>query len=96
MEYLQNKLDDIKRLACIKVLADFQEVTAIGSMGVAFIVGVYTSVTRKPCGRFVLAGANPAVSHVLELTRLSTIIPQASDLASGLGILQTEFSLLHG
>jgi anti-anti-sigma factor len=90
MEYMQTKLDDIKRRACIKILADFQDVTSIGSMGVAFIVGAYTSVTRKPGGRFVLAGASPLVRHVLDLTRLSTLIPQATDLASGLAVLGTE------
>ncbi len=90
MEYMQTKMEDIKRLACIKVLADFQDVAAIGSMGVAFIVGIYTSVIRKPCGRFVLAGAGPPVQHVLELTGLSTVIPQASDLASGLAMLRAD------
>ena len=92
MEYMQTKMDEVKRLACNKVLADFQDVTAIGSMGVAFIVGIYTSVTRKPGGRFVLAGANSVVQHVLDLTKLNTIIPQASDRASGLGVLRVEGS----
>jgi anti-anti-sigma factor len=72
------------------VLADFQQVTCIGSMGVAFIVGIYTSVIRKPGGRFVLAGAGPHVQHVLDLTRLSTVVPQAVDFASGLSILQSD------
>jgi anti-anti-sigma factor len=95
MEYMQSKMDEIKRLACVKLLADFQEVTSVGSMGVAFIVGVYTSVIRQPCGRFVLVGSSPQVQHVLDLTGLSTIIPQTSDLASGLSILETEPSMLR-
>ncbi|HTB16802.1 MAG TPA: STAS domain-containing protein [Bryobacteraceae bacterium] len=90
MEYLQTQLDDIKKLACTTVLADFQDVTSIGSMGVTFIVGIYTSVIRKPGGRFLLTGASPHVQHVLDLTRLSTIIPAASDLATGLAILRGE------
>jgi anti-anti-sigma factor len=90
MEYMQTKLDDIKRLACTRVLVDFQDVTAIGSMGVAFIVGTYTSVMRKPGGRFVLAGVSPPVKHILDLTRLSTVIPQASDVVSGLAVLRAE------
>ena len=65
MDYMQTKMDEIKRLACIKLLADFQEVTAVGSMGVAFIVGVYTSVIRKACGRFVLVGAGPRATQGL-------------------------------
>jgi anti-anti-sigma factor len=87
MDYMQTKLDDIKKLACTKVLADFQDVSSVGSMGVTFIVGIYTSVVRKPGGRFVLVGASLQVKHVLELTRLNTVIPQASDVASGLSAL---------
>jgi anti-anti-sigma factor len=90
MEYMQTKMDDIKRLACAQVLADFQDVTAIGSMGVAFIVGTYTSVIRKPGGRFVLTGVTPLVRHVLDLTRLSTVIPLASDVASGMATLRAD------
>jgi anti-anti-sigma factor len=93
MEYMQTKMDDIKRLACARVLADFQDVSSLGSMGVTFIVGIYTSVMRKPGGRFVLTGASPHVRHVLDLTRLSTVIPLAADLASGLAVLRAEASL---
>jgi anti-anti-sigma factor len=90
MDYMQTKLDDIKKLACTKVLADFRDVSSVGSMGVTFIVGIYTSVVRKPGGRFVLVGASSQVQHVLELTRLNTVIPQASDVASGLSALEVE------
>ena len=90
MEYMQTKLDDIKRLSCKKVLMDFQSVTSLGSMGVTFIVGTYTSVIRRAGGRFVLAGASPHVLHVLELTGLGTVIPLAADLASGLAVLRAE------
>jgi anti-anti-sigma factor len=92
MEYMQIKMDEIKRVACTKVLADFKDVTSVGSMGVAFVVGIYTSVVRRPGGRFVLAGVNPLVLHVLDLTRLSTVIPLASDLAAGLAMLETGLS----
>jgi anti-anti-sigma factor len=90
MEYMQTKMDEIKRLACTRVLADFEEVSAIGSMGVAFIVGAYTSVVRRPGGRFMLTGVNPLVRHVLDLTRLSSVIPMASELASGLAVLRSD------
>jgi len=90
MDYMQTKLDHIKELACTKVLADFRDVTSVGSMGVTFVVGIYTSVIRKPGGRFVLAGASPMVRHILDLTRLSTVIPQAADLESGLAVLRQD------
>ncbi len=90
MEYIQTKLDDIKKLACNRVLADFQGVSSLGSIGITFIVGVYTSVIRRAGGRFVLAGASPRVRHVLELTGLGEVIPQAADLASGLAELGAE------
>jgi anti-anti-sigma factor len=86
LEYMQSKMDEIKKLNCRRVLVDLREVPAIGSMGVSLIVGVYTSVAR--CGgRFVLVGVVPLVRQVLDLTRLSTIIPIAPDMESGLAAL---------
>lgn len=90
LEYLQTRLDEIKRLACTRLLIDFQDVAAIGSIGVTFIVGAYSSVTGQPGGCIVLTGVNQYVRQVLDLTRLSTLIPLASDLAAGLAILRAE------
>jgi anti-anti-sigma factor len=88
MEYMQAKLDELKKLAFAKLLVDFQHVTSTGSTGVTFIVGAYACVVRRPGGRFVLTGANPRVRHVLDLTRLSTVIPLGSDLLSGIAMLE--------
>jgi anti-anti-sigma factor len=88
LTYIQAKMDEVKRLACAQVLIDFQDVTWIASMGATFIVGIYTTVMKQSGGRFVLTGCNPCVRHVLDLTRLSTVIPLASDLASGLTMLR--------
>jgi anti-anti-sigma factor len=93
MDYMQIKMREIKSLACAKVLADFRDVTSIGSMGVTFLVGAYTSVMQQPGGCFVMTGVNPYVKHVLDLTRLSTVIPLASDLASGLAMLRADASI---
>jgi anti-anti-sigma regulatory factor len=41
-------------------------------------------------GRFVLAGPNHRVRDVLDLTRLSTVIPVYADEASGLAALRAE------
>ncbi len=90
LEYMQSTLNELKRLGCTRVLADFGGVSAIGSMGLGFVVGIYTSVVSQPGGRFVLAGANPLVRKVLDLTRLDTVIPLAPDLASGLKHLEAE------
>src|ERR1700683_4565622 len=86
--YMQGKMDDIRRLASAKVLADFRYVTAIGSVGITFNIGIYNFVMRKPGGRFVITGAGPRVQRVLELTRLNTVIPLAPDLPSGLAVLR--------
>jgi len=63
----------------------------IGSAGIGFILGVYTS-TKNLGGRFVLVGIRPRVREVLDLTRVSTIIPLAADFASGLVTLRDEGS----
>jgi len=88
LEYLMTKLEEVRSRRSDKVLADFREVSSIGSTGLGFVVGVYTSVVKIPDGRFVLVGANARVREVLDLTRLSTIIPLAEDMSSGLAALQ--------
>jgi len=88
-EYLHAKRDEIKGANCKKVLADFSEVLDIGSAGIGFIVGVYVS-TKNSGGRFVLVGPRPRVREVLDITRVSTVIPLAADIASGLATLCDE------
>jgi anti-anti-sigma factor len=88
-EYLRAKQDEIKGANYKKVLVDFSEVSDIGSAGIGFIVGVYTS-TKNSGGRFVLVGLQPRVREVLDLTRVSTVIPLAADIASGLVTLRDE------
>jgi anti-anti-sigma factor len=78
------KAQEIKSLGCRKLIADISELDSIGSTGISFFVGLYTSTMKDIPGRFVLVGPSPRVLEVLTLTRLSTIIPMAEDLASGL------------
>jgi anti-sigma B factor antagonist len=86
-DYLRSKTDEIKKSGRRKVLADFHEVPYIDSTGIGFLVGVYTSVTNTLGGRFVIAGPNPRVREVLDLMRLSTVIPIAVDEAAGMAFL---------
>jgi anti-anti-sigma factor len=92
---VQARLDEIGKLTCTRLLLDFQDVTAIGSMGVTFIVAVWKSVVGRPGGRFVLTGINPRVRRVLDLTRISTLISIAPDLASGLEIFGSQAVAPH-
>jgi|SRR5690348_3441195 anti-anti-sigma factor len=87
MTYLRSKADEIKKGGCGKVLADFTNVPYIDSTGIAFVVGLYTSLTNAG-GRFVLAAPSPRVREVLELTRLNTIIPIVPDETSALAELR--------
>jgi anti-anti-sigma factor len=88
LEYLRGKADELKRLACGKVLVDFREVVSVGSTAIGFIVAIYSSVIAQPEGRFVLVGPQPRVREVLDLTRLSSILPLAADIPSGLALLR--------
>jgi anti-anti-sigma factor len=88
-KYLRAKKDEIKGANCKKVLADFSEVSEIGSAGIGFIVGVYTS-TRNLGGRFILVGLSPHVREVFDVTHVSTVIPLGADISSGLAALCDE------
>lgn len=89
LEYLESKLEDIRRLKCRKVLADFSEVPTLGSMGLTFILNVYKCVIDTS-GGFVLTGAGPLVRQALHVTRLSEIIRVAANFKSGLAALRGE------
>src|SRR2546426_12209214 len=80
--YLRTKTAEIKSHGCRKILADFRKVPYIDSTGIAFVVGLYTNVTKNPDGRFAVAGPTRRVREVLELTRLTTVIPVFKDLDS--------------
>jgi anti-anti-sigma factor len=88
LEYLERKLADIRALGTSKVGADLSNMTSIGSAGLGFMVSVFTSVTNRPCGRFVMFGANPRVKQVFDVTRLSEIIPSAPDLEGAVAALR--------
>jgi len=88
-EYLQKKLEELKRLHQGKVLIDLSRMPHIGSAGIGFLVGIFTSVEAS-CGRFVMVGLQPRVREVFDSTRLSTIVPLSKDLASGLAALGSE------
>ena len=84
---LRSMTDEIKNRDCRKLLVDLSEVSAIGSTVIGFVVGLYTTITKKAGGRFTFAGANSRVREVLDLTRLSTVIPLAADTGSALPAL---------
>jgi anti-anti-sigma factor len=90
-EYLSARKDDLKRLNHGKVLVDLRQMPYIGSTGIGFIVGIFTSVTVN-AGQFVLVGLQPRVLEIFRATRLSTIIPSSPDIISGLAFLRAEAS----
>jgi anti-anti-sigma factor len=77
------KAQEIKSLGFSKLIVDICELDSIGSSGIGFFVDLYTSMTKDPAGRFVLISPSPRVAEVLTITRLSTIIPIAANLAAG-------------
>jgi anti-anti-sigma factor len=89
LEYLEDKLEEIRAHTAPLMLADLHEVDSIGSMGLGFIVLAFKSATQRPGGRFMLAGANSRVRRALEATRLSEVIPMAEDVTSGLRALRS-------
>jgi anti-anti-sigma factor len=88
LDYVHSRADYIKSHNCGRMLVDLREVTAIGSMGIGFLVGIYTSITKNPGGRFILVEPTRRVREALELTRLTTVIPMVADFEFGLGVLR--------
>ena len=84
--YLHSKTEEVRNSGRRKVMADFRNVPYVDSTGIGFLVGVYTTVTNAG-GRFVIVGPRPRVREVLDLTRLSSVMPIAADEAAGLEFL---------
>ena len=82
-DYLTAKMEEIKALACTKVLADLEHVPSVGSSGLSFIIGLY----RISNGGLVLGNTQRRVREVLDVTGLSGLIPVVADLQSGLAEL---------
>jgi anti-anti-sigma factor len=58
----------------------------IGSAGIGFIVGIFTTL-KVNGGHTVLVALQPHVHEAFHLVRLATIIPLAPDVMSGLTYL---------
>jgi anti-anti-sigma factor len=84
--YLRSKTEEVRNSGRSKVMADFRDVPYVDSTGIGFLVGVYTTVTNAG-GRFVIVGPHPRVREVLDLTRLSSVMPIVADEAAGLAFL---------
>jgi anti-anti-sigma factor len=72
--YLHTKAEELKGSGYLKILVDFGGVDYVDSTGIGFLIGIYTSVTKSPQGKFALTNANRRVREVLELTRLAQVI----------------------
>jgi anti-sigma B factor antagonist len=84
--YVLEKSQEIKAMGCIRLILDIRELHSTGSSGIGLFVGLFTSLTRAG-GRMVLAGPSKVVREVLDLTRLSTVIPVLDDLAAARAFL---------
>jgi anti-sigma B factor antagonist len=86
VDYLRAKADELNARGYVKVIADFSEVPYLDSTGIGFVVGLFTHLANRG-GRLVLQNPGPRVRQVLDLTRLSGIVPSYPDEASALAAL---------
>ena len=88
--YLRGKAEEVKTLGAQKVLADFTEVPYLDSVGIGFLIGIYTNVLQSSAGRFAIIGPNERVRGVLQLTKLTGIFPAFEDEALALQTLHSD------
>jgi anti-sigma B factor antagonist len=91
VDYLRAKTDELKATGYRKVLADFSDVPYIDSTGIGFVVSLYTSFVNSSQGQFVIAAAPARVREILDLTKLSSIIPIFDNEQSALAALKHAF-----
>ena len=89
-EYLRVKGREIRSLNCSRLIVDIRNLDSIGSLGVGLFIELHVSTTKRPNGRFVLAGPSRRVLEVLNLTRLATIVAIVEDLPAALAYCASE------
>lgn len=91
-DYMKAKVEEIKASGCTKFLANLEGVTSLDCRGLSFIISLY----KASGGRLVLVKARRQEQEVLDITRLSTVIPLAADIETGLAALCGEISTAGG
>jgi anti-anti-sigma factor len=86
--YLRGKAEEVKAGGAQKVLADFTEVPYLDSVGIGFLIGIYTNVLKSSAGRFAIVRPNERVRAVLQLTKLTGVFPAFEDETLALRTLQ--------
>ncbi|HUS18551.1 MAG TPA: STAS domain-containing protein [Terriglobales bacterium] len=70
---LRNEIKPFVQAGAANVVIDLTDVVYVDSGGIGALVGLYTTA-RAGGGDLKLAGANPKVRHVLDITKLSGIL----------------------
>ena len=81
--YLRDKSEELKQSGCGAAVADFTGVPYLDSTGIGFVVSLYTSM-KNSGGGFAIYNLNRRVREVLDITRLSEIIPICAGEAEAL------------
>lgn len=79
----------LQALGVFRVILDFCQVPYIDSTGLAFIVEIHKTMKQNQ-GQVVVVHANRRVQEVLNLTRISQVVPVYGDLESAEAALRGE------
>ena|SRR5437762_8952609 len=88
MEDLRAVKQEMAIRRCTKLMVDISAIPFLTSIEIGLLVGLYSSVVGRAHGKYILVGPNPRVRRILDLTRLSSIIPIAEDTESGLSMIR--------
>jgi anti-anti-sigma factor len=72
--YLRERAEQLKSMNYRKVIVDCHELPYLDSTGIAFLVGIFTSI-KNAGGDCALVQLTPRVREVLDLTHLTSVIP---------------------
>ena len=86
--YLRTKAEEIKATGLRKMLVDFTAVPYLDSIGIGFLIGIYTSMLKSQEGSFAIIRANDRVKEVIGLTKLTGIFPSYKDEPAALKALR--------
>jgi anti-sigma B factor antagonist len=84
---LRREVKPLVQTAGAAVVIDLKDVSYVDSGGIGALVGLYTTA-RAAGGQLKLAGANPKVLHVLQITKLADILGMFPTSAEATASLQ--------
>ncbi|HEY3324906.1 MAG TPA: STAS domain-containing protein [Planctomycetota bacterium] len=93
-DILESEISDVLRQKHFNIVIDLANVNYVSSAGAGVLMNALAQL-RENRGNMVLAAAAPDVREILDLLKLSEVVPMVADLESALKLFQPSFGVFN-